>query len=203
MSGASQVYVVKDDRPTRHALTSLLTAAGIPARSFDSRSDFLETCRHLPSGCVVTSFQSKGIDASEFLRRLGQEPVSFPIIVIAGRGEVLNTMEAMKAGAATVLERPYTDEALLGAVRSALEEDAPGAAQTAKRTVLAALTRREHDVLSGILEGKTNKMVARHLGISPRTVEVYRARVMKKASVSSVAELVRLAIGAKQLHRLG
>jgi len=202
MSDASEVYVVKDDGAERQALTSLLAAAGIPSRSFGSGSAFLEACGHLPKGCVVTNFQTEGMDASEFLRRLGEEPVSFPTVVIACCGEVLKTVEAMKAGAVTVLERPYGDEVLLGAVRSALEADAPGAAQTAQRTVLAALTRREHDVLNGLLEGRTNKMVARHLGISPRTVEVYRANVMKKAGVSSVAELIRLAVGAKQLHQL-
>jgi two-component system, LuxR family, response regulator FixJ len=202
MSGASQVYVVKDDGPTRQTLTSLLAAAGIPSRSFDSRSDFLEACETLPSGCVVTNFQSEGIDAFEFLRRLRQEPVSFPAIVIASGGEVLKAVEAMKAGAATVLERPYVDEILLGAVRSALEVDARATTQTAQRTALDTLTRREVDVLSGLLEGKTNKMTARHLGISSRTVEIYRASVMKKTGLSSVAELVRLSLGAELANGL-
>ena len=201
-SGAPEVYVVKDDGPPKRDSISLLTTAGVPWRSFDSGIAFLETCDRLPPGCVITSFQTEGMDALEFLRRLGAEPVTFPTIVITSAGRVLQAVEAVKAGAATVLERPYDDEVLLDAIASALEADRPAAAQTAQRMVLATLTPRENDVLDGLLEGKTNKVVARHLAISPRTVEVYRASVMKKAGVSSVAELIRLAVGAKQRREL-
>jgi two-component system, LuxR family, response regulator FixJ len=200
MSSASEVYIVKDDGPTRLALTSLLETAGFTSRSFQSGSAFLDVCDRLPPGCVITSFQTEGMEAFEFLHRLGAEPVSFPAIVIAGGGEVLKAVEAMKAGAATVLERPYGDEVLLGAVRSALEVDGQAITQTAQGTALHTLTRRELDVLSGVLAGKTNKLTARHLGISPRTVEVYRASLMKKTGLSSVAGLVRLAAGAQRLH---
>jgi two-component system response regulator FixJ len=200
MSGMSEVYVVKDDGPTKRALTSLLTTAGFSSRGFDSGSAFLEACDRLPPGCVIASFQTRGMDASEFLRRLSAEPVSFPAIIIASGGDVLHAVEAMKAGAATVLERPYGDEVLLGAVRSALEVDAQAVTQAAQRTVLATLTPREHDVLSAMLDGKSNKMIARHLGISSRTVEIHRARVMEKTGVSSLAELVRLAIGSELSH---
>jgi two-component system, LuxR family, response regulator FixJ len=200
MSGLSEIYVVKDDGPPKQALTSLLTTAGFPSRTFDSASVFLEACGRLPPGCVITSLQTRGMDALEFLRRLSAEPVSFPAVVIASSGDVLRTVEAMKAGAATVLERPYGDEVLIGAVRSALEADVRGAAQTAQRSVLAMLTPREDEVLSGLLKGKTNKVIAGDLGISPRTIEVYRASVMKKAGVSSLPELVRLAVSAQRLH---
>jgi two-component system response regulator FixJ len=200
MLGQAEIYVVKDDGPTRRALGCLLETAGFRPRMFDSGSAFLKGCDHLLPGCVITGLQTPGMDATEFLRRLSAEPVSFPTIVIASGGEVLQTVAAMKAGAATVLERPYGDDILIGAVRSALTVNERDATQTAQRGVLAALTPREHDVLNGLLDGKTNKMVARHLGISPRTVEIYRASMMKKAGVSSVAELVRLAVGAKRLH---
>ena len=200
MSDVSEVYVVKDDGPTKRALTSLLRIAGFPSRSFDNGSAFLEACGRLPPGCVITSLQTRGMDAVEFLRRLDAEPVSFPAIVIAGGSEVVQAVEAMKAGAATVLERPYGDEVLLSAVRSALQVDAQAATQTAQRTALATLTPRQHDVLSGLLAGKTNKMIARQLGISPRTVEAHRASVMRKAGVGSIAELVRLAVTAQRLH---
>jgi len=200
MSGPSEVYVVKADGPTKQALTALLTTAGFASRTFDSGSAFLEVCDRLPPGCVITSFQTRGMDAFEFLRRLSAEPVSFPAIVIASGSDVLQAVEVMKAGAANVLERPYGDEVLLGAVRSALQADTRATAQTARRTAFGALTRREDEVLSGLLKGKTNKGVARDLGISPRTVEVYRASLMQKAGVSSLPELVRLAVGAQRLH---
>lgn len=200
MSGGSEVYVVKNDGPPKRALTSLLTTAGFASRSFDGARAFLNACGRLAPGCVITSFQTQGMNAIEFLRRLDAEPAAFPAIVIASGCEVLQAVEAMKAGAATVLERPYGDEILLGAVRSALQGDARGATETARRTVLARLTPREHEVLSGLLAGRTNKLTARHLGISPRTVEVYRASLMRKSGVGSVAELVRLAVSAQRLH---
>jgi two-component system response regulator FixJ len=140
------------------------------------------------------------MDASEFLLRLSREAIAFPTIIIASGGDVAHAVEVMKAGATDVLERPYGDEVLLGAVRSALEIGAQAATQAAQRTVLATLTPREHDVLSAMLDGKSNKMIARHLGISSRTVEIHRARVMEKARVGSLAELVRLAIGAEPSH---
>ena len=105
----------------------------------------------------------------------------------------------MKAGAATILERPYDGAAVLSAVRAALEMNVAGAIQAAKRLAIASLTRREHEVLCLLMDGKTNKMSARHLGLSPRTVEIYRASLMRKAGVGSVAELVRMAVAA-DLH---
>jgi two-component system, LuxR family, response regulator FixJ len=198
MSGKSQVYVVKDDGPTKQALTSLLTAAGIASRSFDDGSAFLAACDRLPVGCVITNLETDGMDAIEFVRRLSAEPVAFPAIIIASGGDLLPVVEVMKAGAATVLERPYDEGMLLGAVRAALDADACATTQAAPRIALAGLTRREHDVLRGVLEGKTNRMNARDLGISVRTVEVHRASLMKKAGVSSVAALVRMASGAER-----
>jgi len=200
MAGVPEVYVVKDDGPTKQALMTLLTTAGLRSRTFDSGGVFLEACSGLPAGCVITSLQTGGMDAFEFLRRLSAEPVSFPAVVIASGGDVLQAVDAMKAGAATVLERPYSDEVLLGAVRSALAAEARTAEETVQRLAFAALTPREEDVLSGLLGGKTNKVIARDLGISPRTVEIYRASLMKKAGVGSFPELVRLAVGAKRLH---
>jgi len=202
ISDRSEVYIVKDDGPTRQALTSLFSAAGILSRTFDGGNDFLTACDGLPPGCIVTSLRTGDMDAPEFLRRLSARPLSVPAIVIASRGEVQQTVEAMKAGAATVLERPYGDEALIDAVRSALHVSARTAAQTAQRRLLAALTPREREVLTGLVEGKTNQMTARHLGISQRTVEVYRASMMKKTGVVSVAELVRLTVGARQSRGL-
>jgi two-component system response regulator FixJ len=198
ISNRFEVYIVKDDGPTEQTLTSLFSAAGILSRTFDGGNDFLMACDRLPPGCVVTNLRTGGMDAPEFLRRLNAGPLSFPAIFIANRGEVRQTVEAMKAGAATVLERPYGDEALIGAVRSALQVNARTAAQAAQRSLLAALTPREREVLTGLVDGKTNQMTARHLGISQRTVQVYRASMMKKSGVVSVAELVRLSFGARR-----
>lgn len=200
MAETGEVYVVKDEGPAKQALTSLLTSAGIPTGTFDDAEAFLQVRHRLKAGCVITSFQARGMGALEFLRRLRTGSTFFPTIIVASEGEILQAVEAMKAGAATVLARPYGDEALLGAVRLALDVRTPTNSQSAQRMVLAALTMRERDVLSGLLDGKTNKMTARHLGISPRTVEVYRASVMKKTGLGSVAELVRMAVDVGRSH---
>jgi two-component system response regulator FixJ len=195
-----EVYIVKDDGPATRTLTLLLTAAGFLSRSFENASGFLGACDRMPAGCVITSLQTGDVGAIEFLHRLSAEPVAFPAIIIASGGDLLQAVEAMKAGAATVLERPYSDELLLDAVRSALEVEVRAATQTAQRTALATLTAREHGVLRGLLVGKTNRMIAADLSISARTVEVHRARVMRKAGVSSIAALVRLADSAERSH---
>ena len=200
MSTASEVYIVKEDGPTKQALTSLLTTAGFPCRAFDNAGDFLDARDDLPPGCVIASLQPPGMDAFEFLRRLGEGRVAFPAIMIAEGGDAFQAVKAMKAGAATVLERPYGDEALLGAVRSVLEVDARAVTQSAQRAALARLTHREQEVLDGLLEGESNKMVARRLSISPRTVESYRAAMMKKIGLHSVPELMRLVIDVARLH---
>jgi two-component system response regulator FixJ len=200
VSPASEVYIVKEDGPTKQALTSLLTTAGFPSRAFDNVGDFLDARDGLPPGCVIASLQPPGMDAFEFLRRLGEGRAAFPAIMIAEGGDAFQAVKAMKAGAATVLERPYGDEALLGAVRSVLEVDARAVTQSAQRAALARLTHREQEVLDGLLEGESNKMVARRLSISPRTVESYRAAMMKKIGLHSVPELVRLVIDVARLH---
>jgi len=199
--GGSEVYVVKDDAAARQALTSRLTAAGFASRAFDSGAAFLAVSDRLPPGCVITSLQTQGMEAAEFLRRLGEQRVTFPAIIVTSRDEILRAVQAMTAGAVTMLERPYDDDVLLGAVRAALEVEAPAATQ-ARRTGLSTLTRREHEVLRGVIDGQTNKMIARRLAISPRTVEVYRASVMKKTGAGSVPELVRLVVGAVRLPAL-
>jgi len=200
VSAASEVYIVKEDGPTKQALTSLLTTAGFPCRAFDNAGDFLDARDGLPPGCVIASLQPPGMDAFEFLRCLGEGRAAFPAIMIAEGGDAFQAVKAMKAGAATVLERPYGDEALLGAVRSVLEVDARAVTQSAQRAALARLTHREQEVLDGLLEGESNKMVARRLSISPRTVESYRAAMMKKIGLHSVPELVRLVIDVARLH---
>jgi two-component system response regulator FixJ len=199
VAGNSAFYVVKNDGVTRLALTSLLTAAGFSPLTFDTGGAFLAACDRLPPGCVITGSQPSGMEAAEFLHCLNAHPVSFPTIIVENAGEVMQAVEAMKAGAATILERPYDGAALLSAVRAALEMNVAGAIQAAKRLAIASLTRREHEVLCLLMDGKTNKMSARHLGISSRTVEIHRANLMRKAGVGSVAELVRLAIAA-DLH---
>lgn len=204
MSGKPEVYIVKDDGPARRALASLLEAAGLTSRSFDNGSDFLDACDELPTGCVITGLETSGIGAFELIRRLNAGQVPCPAIIVANYGNVARAVEAMKAGATDFIEKPYGGEALLCAVRAALKlnegASARAAGQRLQRQILSALTPREHDVLRGVSAGRSNKEIARELGISPRTVEAYRAKMMSKSGAHGISALVRLAAGGERLH---
>ncbi|MET0721810.1 MAG: LuxR C-terminal-related transcriptional regulator, partial [Tardiphaga sp.] len=139
-----------------------------------------------------------GLSGLDLLRRLRELNIGVPVIVITGHGDVPLAVEAMKGGAADFLEKPFDDEALLGAVRSALSKNATDHERQAQKSAikerLASLSNRERDVLQGLVAGNPNKTIAYDLGISPRTVEIYRANVMTKMQAGSLSDLVRMAI---------
>jgi two-component system response regulator FixJ len=192
------VHVVDDDLAVRQSLSFLLASAGLPVRLYDSGSAFLDSLKGTPSGCVVTDVRMPGIDGIELLRRLKALGLALPVIVMTGHADVPLAVEAMKQGAIDFIEKPFDDEVLLTAVRSALDrlersdqrEQQAGEIQTR----VASLSMREHQVLLGLIAGKPNKVIAYDLGISPRTVEIYRANVMTKMQAHSLSELVRMAL---------
>jgi two-component system response regulator FixJ len=159
---------------------------------------FLEASTGLTSGCIVTDVRMPGIDGLELLRRLRRQDVRVPVIVVTGHGDIPLAVEAMKIGAADFLEKPFDDEALLASVRAALSRNNKDAQHDAERCAiqqrLAALSNRERQVLEGLVAGLPNKTIAHDLGISPRTVEIYRANVMTKMEARSLSELVRMAL---------
>ena len=166
-------------------------------RLHESASAFLEGVAE-PSGCVLTDVRMPGIDGIELLRRLKARGSRVPVIVMTGHADVPLAVEAMREGALDFIEKPFDDELLLKAVRGALERHAQAAEQSAEaREVgerLASLSDRERDVLNGLVAGHANKVIAHDLGISPRTVEIYRANLMKKMQARSLSELVRMAL---------
>jgi len=192
------VHVVDDDLAVRQSLSFLLATAGIPARLHESAAAFLSNVKDDVTGCIITDVRMPEIDGIEFLRRLRARGLTVPVIVITGHADVPLAVEAMKQGAMDFIEKPFDDDLLIAAVRTALERHERHAhqdAQTAEvQARLQSLSERERQVLDGLVAGKANKIIAYDLGISPRTVEIYRANVMSKMQANSLSELVRMVL---------
>ena len=197
-SDALVVHVIDDDEAMRQSLAFLFRTARIQAETYDSATAFLNMLPQIKAGCVVTDVRMPGLSGIDLLRRLRELNSALPVIVITGHGDVPLAVEAMKFGAVDFLEKPFDDEVLLGAVRSALNTRANDQERQALKAAindrLASLSNRERDVLEGLVAGNPNKTIAYDLGISPRTVEIYRANVMTKMQAASLSDLVRMAL---------
>jgi two-component system response regulator FixJ len=195
------IHVIDDDEAMRQSLAFLLDTAGLATRTYESALQFLDASLPLGPACIVTDVRMPEMNGLELVRRLRARGVTLPIIVITGHGDVPLAVEAMKAGVIDFLEKPFDDDVFLGAVRSALDTGVRASQHEADRDrfegMLAGLSPREKEVLRGVVDGKPNKIIAYELGISPRTVEVYRANVMTKTGASSLSELVRMALLAQ------
>ncbi len=198
MAADGVVHVIDDDADVRQSLAFLLSTAGFAVRVHDSAVAFLKVLPEVKNGCVVTDVRMPGIDGLELQRRLGELELRLPVIVMTGHGDVPLAVEAMKAGAVDFIEKPFDDEVMLSAIRAALGRQADDRERNARTAAIheriARLSDRERDVLERLVAGKANKVIAYELGISPRTVEVYRANVMTKMQADSLSELVRMAL---------
>jgi two-component system response regulator FixJ len=198
MPDKTLVHVIDDDEAVRNSLAFLLRTAEIDVAIYDSATAFLASAPRVSSGCVVTDVRMPDINGIELLRRLRERNIALPVIVMTGHGDVPLAVEAMKLGAADFLEKPFDDEIMLAAVRSALRRQGNTDAQQAEHAEidarLAALSNREREVLEGLVASHANKRIAFDLGISPRTVEIYRANLMTKMQAGSLSELVRMAL---------
>jgi two-component system response regulator FixJ len=194
----SVVHVIDDDAAIRDSLSFLLGSAGFTARAYETAPELLARMGELEPGCIVTDVRMPGMSGLELVARLKELGVIHPVIVLTGHADVALAIEAMKAGVVDFLEKPFDDEALLRAVRTALAagegEFGRRAEQAEVERRVASLTDRERDVFEAIVAGDSNKAAAIRLGISPRTVEIYRANVMEKMGAKSLSELVRLAL---------
>lgn len=194
------VHIVDDDESVRQSLAFMLSAAGVAVRVYESATAFLQAAADAQKGCLVTDLRMPDLNGVELLRRLRVIGAQMPAVVISGHGDVPMAVEAMKAGASDFIEKPFGDETLLAAVEKAMEQLSHGPAGGHQKQEicarLASLSERERQVVEGLVRGLPNKSIAYDLGISPRTVEVYRANAMTKMQARSLSELVRMAIVA-------
>ncbi|MGP0061810.1 MAG: response regulator FixJ [Beijerinckiaceae bacterium] len=193
------VHVIDDDAALRDSVAFLLRAAGFSVRLYDSAQTFLSELAAIEPGCVITDVRMPGIDGMELLRLLRETGQSLAVIVMTGHGDVSLAVRAMKLGAIDFVEKPFEDEVMIDTVRAALANGAsPGAHRVDEELAsrMASLSHREKQVLAGLVDGRTNKEIARQFDLSPRTVEVYRAKLMAKMQASNISELVRFAMRA-------
>jgi two-component system response regulator FixJ len=200
MSDKTVIHVIDDDAAMRDSLAFLLDVNGFDSQVYESADAFLTGANAVAARCVVSDIRMPGMTGVELVRKLKGGGSPCPVILITGHGDVALAVEAMKAGAADFIEKPFDDASLLGAIRAALEAGpAGGSDNSAKKEAearLAELSPRERDVLQGLVAGKINKVIAHELSISPRTVEVYRANLMAKTGARSMSELMRIALAA-------
>ncbi len=200
--GERTIYVLDDDAAVRRSLKHLLGSANFQCVTFEDPAVFLGAAKDLKSGCVLLDIRLPGTSGLEVQAQLDMLRSDLPVIVVTAHGDVQTAVLAMKAGAFDFLEKPYSDEALLGSIEAALSNASASRSSdevTDAVCRLATLTRRERDVLDGLLAGQPNKLIAYDLAISVRTVEVHRARMMKRLGLRQAADLLRLGV----LARLG
>jgi two-component system, LuxR family, response regulator FixJ len=192
------VHVIDDDADVRQSLAFLLSTAGVAVQVHESAIAFLKALPKAEVGCIVTDVRMPGMDGLELQRRLQAGKKAIPVIVMTGHGDIALAVEAMKAGAVDFIEKPFDDEVLIGAIKSALsrvrQRSDHDSATSEVRNRLKLLSERERQVLEGLVAGKPNKIIAYDLGISPRTVEIYRANVMTKMQADSLSALVRMVL---------
>ena len=200
MTPESIVHVIDDDEAVRDSLAFLLESADLTVRTYESAVQFLEQAPPLEGGCIVTDIRMPEMSGLDLVRHLNALGSTVPVIVITGHGDVPLAVEAMRAGVVDFIEKPFEDEMMLTALRRALDISRNHIVEASERHAiaqrLARLSTRERQVLDGLVAGQANKVVAQNLGISPRTVEVYRANLMTKMQASSLSELVRMTLNA-------
>lgn len=207
MEPNGKIYIVDDDEAVRHSLGLLLDITGFSIASFSSGVEFLRHAKTLAPGCLILDVRMPDMDGLELQSRLAELKVSFPVIMMTGHGDVPLAVRAMKAGAVDFIEKPFAEDTILASIRLAQNWRGSSRARDESAEVgaarLALLSRRESEVLEGVVGGLSNKSIAFELGLSPRTVEIHRARVMDKMQARNLSELVRLALATGITIRSG
>lgn len=202
MSDADKIYVVDDDQSIRHSMTLLIEGVGRPVATYASGAAFFAGFDPSDAACIVLDVRLPDMDGITILQRLQKTDRPPPVLIITGHGDVPLAVKAMKAGASDFIEKPFNGDTILGRIEAALAAPPPTAAVAGDRRTdeaaerLQQLTPREREVLEKLVIGQPNKIIAYELGISPRTVENHRARVMEKTQAKSLSHLVRMAMAA-------
>jgi two-component system response regulator FixJ len=196
----STVYVVDDDQAIRRAMEFLMRSVGLDYVIFCSADEFLDSYTDDFAGCLVLDIRMPGLGGLELQQKLIEMDSALPIIFITGHGDVPMAVEAMQKGAVDFIQKPFRDQELLDRIGEAMKTDRETRSAREEKAAVAAriekLTKREHEVLDLVVTGKPNKIIAYELGVSQRTVEIHRARVMEKMAAKSLADLVRMHISA-------
>ena len=197
-SDQQTVFLVDDDASIRHALGLLMETIAQPCETFASAQEFLDAVNNDRPGCLVSDIRMPGMSGLELQSKLAERGSSLPVIFITGHGDVPMAVEAMQKGAISFIQKPFRDQELLDCITTAMEQDRTqreaSIALSEIETRLDSLTKREREVMELVVAGKPNKIVAYELGVSQRTVEIHRSRVMEKMGAGSLAELVRMNI---------
>jgi FixJ family two-component response regulator len=190
------VFIVDDDEAVRSSLRLLLKSVGLVPTALGSAREFLDKYDPVQPGCLVLDVRMPGMSGIELQETLNRHGAVIPVIFITGHGDVPMAVEAMQAGAFDFLQKPFRDQDLIDRIQRALEKDRASRTALTERSLiqerLESLTPREREVLTLVTSGKPNKIMAADLGVSQRTVEIHRARVMEKMGASSLAQLVRM-----------
>lgn len=194
------MYVVDDDRDVRSSISFMLSTGDLRSRPFADGQDFFDSLNELDPGCILLDIRMPKMDGFQVMAELERRGVDWPIIVMTGHGEVPVAVRAMKQGAVDFIEKPFGEDLLLASLERAFQllkgRGEKGEAKRIARERVALLTRREREVLEGLVKGNSNKMIARDLDISLRTVEMHRANMMDRLQVASLAEALTLAVQA-------
>jgi len=198
------VFVVDDDEAVRESLHWLISSVDLDVQTFESATAFLDGYRPGRTGCLVVDVRMPGMSGLELQRKLSERGISLPVTVITGHGDVDMAVRAMKGGAFDFIQKPFNDQVLLDLIQSALEKSAREVSTHAERAqiaeMLAQLTGREREVLDGIVAGKSNREIAAGLGLSEKTIEFHRSKVMRKMSADSLADLTRKVVVAEMVE---
>jgi len=200
MSGTSTIFIIDDDDAVRLSLQAMLGACGYETESFESGVHFLNRPRNGLEGCILLDVRMPDINGLEILKILKKESCAVPVIIITGHGDIKMAVQAMQIGAVDFIEKPFTKEAILDAIEQASQlVKGTGQASSVDPDLVRRINRltpREREVLDHLVIGNLNKVIAYELAISPRTVEVHRARVMEKMEAKNLSQLVRMVIAA-------
>jgi two-component system response regulator FixJ len=192
------VHVIDDDVAILTSVAGFLMTRGFGVQTYSSAQEFLDAVSAHTTGCVVTDVRMRGISGIDLVAKMKERHYGLPIIVITAYADITLAIEAMKRGAVDLLEKPFSNGALVKAIREALAnwngQTSVGVENQEVRSRLATLTTREKEVLSRLLHGTPNKIIAHELGVSTRTIETHRATVMSKMNATSIAELVRMSL---------